>query len=169
MEKPFQPPPRKINAEQIGTKQVGRDGRTWEAVESSNGVVRWVPQGRLARRLYVNQQSAQNRKPRKAGVAKSSRPVPGLEWIKEHPSHLKMLVAGESLKIASDRQALEKQVRIFRDGWGAITTRNQDLSDERISEESNRALKKIIQGYVDPESTAILAQWLAPLLIKALR
>ena len=43
------------------------------------------------------------------------------------------------------------------------------LNDERIAESSVSELKKFVKGYTTPGMMEILAQWLAPLLLKALR
>jgi hypothetical protein len=166
MDKIFSPPNRNVSDFNPGDKCMGRDGRTWEAVVSNKGEKRWLPLGRKTRRLYVAQQSARTRVPRSPDAG--SRPNPVLDWIRAHPQQLKALAAGSEFKIAKDRAGLIKQARQLRDGWEAITTRNQDLSDERLAGESTAALKKIVTDYMAPDMMGILAQWLASLVVKAL-
>ena len=167
MKNAFRSPSKKADAGEIGARQTCPDGRTWEVVRSSNGVVRWLPLGRLTRRLYVAQESARTRKPRSA--SSPPKPNPSLDWILDNPLKFKALTEGRYFKPASTREELMKQARLYRDGWEAITTRNQDWSDERIAESSVSELKKFVKGYTTPGMMEILAQWLAPLLLKALR
>lgn len=167
MESKFSAPAQNVAAFEPGAKRVGRDGRTWEAVTSRKGEKRWLPVGRKTRRLYVARESARTRVPRSPDAG--PRPNRTLDWIRAHPQQLKFLTAGSRFKVAADRAGLIKQARQLRDGWEAITTRNADLPDERLAGESTPALKKIVKGYVAPDMMELLAQWLAPLVVKALR
>lgn len=167
MNEAFRPPSQKAREGEIGSRKTGPDGRTWEVVRSSNGDIRWLPLGRLTRRLYVAQESARTRKPRSASAP--PRPNSSLDWILANPQKFKTLTEGRHFKPAGDRDGLVKQARLYRDGWEAITTRNQDWSDERIAAASAAELKKFVKGYTTPDMMELLAQWLAPLLLQALR
>ncbi|MBM4779860.1 MAG: hypothetical protein GQE15_19315 [Archangiaceae bacterium] len=150
----------------------GKDGHTWQVVIGKSGSPRWLPKGRLARGLYVRRESAKTRKPRKPRrPAAPPRPLsnPALVWIRKNPGTLMKLVEGPTFKLATTREGLLEQLRVFRDGWEAITTRNQDLSDERLAEESTAALRAFVKEYASAPMRAILAAWLAELLKKAVR
>lgn len=58
------------------------------------------------------------------------------------------------------REELIKNLRSFRNAWEKITTRDQDLSDERLREESNEQLKKLIKFYYSDEGKNLAAEWL---------
>jgi hypothetical protein len=58
------------------------------------------------------------------------------------------------------REELIKNLRSFRDAWEKITERNQDLSNERLKEESTDELKKLIKFYYSDEGKNIAADWL---------
>ena len=58
------------------------------------------------------------------------------------------------------REELIKNLRSFRDAWEKITGRNQDLSNERLKEESTDELKKLIKFYYSDEGKNIAADWL---------
>lgn len=166
MKESFRPPSQKAVAGDIGARKTGPDGRTWEVVRSKNGEIRWLPLGRLTRRLYVAQESARTRKPRSASAP--PRPNSSLDWIIANPRKFKTLTEGRHFKPAANRDDLMAQARLYRDGWEAITTRNQDWTDERIAESSLSELRNFVKGYNTPGMMEILAQWLAPLLLKAL-
>lgn len=167
MKNDFRSPSHNPEDFEIGARKTGPDGRTWEVARSKNGVVRWLPLGRLTRRLYVAQVNARIRKPRSASAA--PRPNSSLDWVIANPQKLKALTEGRHFKPASNREGLMKQARLHRDGWEAITTRNQDWSDERIAASSASELRKFVKSYTTPEMMEILAQWLAPLLLQAMR
>lgn len=79
------------------------------------------------------------------------------------------LVQGDGFTLARTRTGLLEQLRTFRDGWGEITTRHQDLSDERLAETSTPELAAFVKEYASPQMRALLASWLAELLVKAVR
>lgn len=135
---------------------------------SKAGGKRWLPKGRLARGLYVRRESAKSRKPRRA-VALRPLSNPALIWIRKNPGKLMKLVEGEGFRVATTRAGLLEQLRLFRDGWGELTTRNQDLPDERLAEESTATLRAFVKEYASPQMRALLAVWLAELLKKAVR
>lgn len=58
------------------------------------------------------------------------------------------------------REELIKNLKSFRNAWEKITTRDQDLSDERLKEESTDELKKLIKFYYSDEGKNIAAEWL---------
>ena len=58
------------------------------------------------------------------------------------------------------REELIKNLRSFRNAWEKITTRDQDLSDERLREESNEQLKKLIKFYYSDEGKNLADEWL---------
>ena len=58
------------------------------------------------------------------------------------------------------REELIKNLRSFRNAWEKITTRDQDLSNERLKEESNEQLKKLIKFYYSDEGKNLAAEWL---------
>ena len=58
------------------------------------------------------------------------------------------------------REELIKNLKSFRNAWETITERNQDLSDERLKEESTEELRKLIKFYYSDEGKNIAAEWL---------
>lgn len=94
---------------------------------------------------------------------------PALSWVQKNPRALMKLVQGDGFTLARTRAGLLEQLRTFRDGWGEITTRHQDLSDERLAETSTPDLAAFVKEYASPQMRALLASWLAELLVKAVR
>jgi hypothetical protein len=58
------------------------------------------------------------------------------------------------------RKELVKHLRGFRDVWERETTRNQDLSDERLNEESNKDLRGLLEFYFSNEAKQMAGDWL---------
>lgn len=58
------------------------------------------------------------------------------------------------------REELIKNLKLFRNAWEKITRRNQDLSDERLKEESTEQLRGLIEFYYSDEGRNIAAEWL---------
>jgi hypothetical protein len=58
------------------------------------------------------------------------------------------------------RKELIKHLRHFRNVWERETTRNQDLSDERLNEESDKDLRGLLEHYFSDESKQIAGDWL---------
>jgi hypothetical protein len=55
-------------------------------------------------------------------------------------------------------------LRELRDAWELLTRRNQDLSDERLAEESAAGLAGHLEWYFSDEARAIAAGWLVEVL-----
>jgi hypothetical protein len=62
------------------------------------------------------------------------------------------------------RAALVDEIRRRRDAWEAITKRNQDLSDERLADESMAQLRGHLAWYCSEEARAIVAAWLVEIM-----
>ena len=58
------------------------------------------------------------------------------------------------------REELKKRLRKFRDAWEKITTRNQDLSDERLDDESDKGLRSLLDFYYSDSAKRISEDWL---------
>jgi hypothetical protein len=58
------------------------------------------------------------------------------------------------------RDELIKNLRKFRNSWEKITTRNQDLSDERLKDETTDALRKLIKFYYSTSAKLLAEEWL---------
>lgn len=58
------------------------------------------------------------------------------------------------------RDELIKNLQKFRDSWEKITTRNQDLSDERLNDETTDALRKLIKFYYSNSAKLLAEDWL---------
>lgn len=58
------------------------------------------------------------------------------------------------------RDELIKELRLFRNAWERITTRNQDLSDERLKDETTDGLRKLIKFYYSNEGKMLAEDWL---------
>ena len=59
-----------------------------------------------------------------------------------------------------DRDELIKNLQKFRDAWEKITGRNQDLSNERLEEETIVGLRKLLKFYYSNEAKLIAEDWL---------
>jgi len=58
------------------------------------------------------------------------------------------------------RNELIKHLRRFRDVWESETGRNQDLSDERLKEESDKNLRELLEFYFSDAAKQIAGDWL---------
>lgn len=58
------------------------------------------------------------------------------------------------------REELIKNLKEFRNAWEKITTRDQDLSDERLKEEPKQELQKLIKFYYSDEAKNLAMEWL---------
>ena len=58
------------------------------------------------------------------------------------------------------RKELIKHLRHFRNVWERETTRNQDLSDERLKEETEKDLRGLLKFYFSDEAKQIAGDWL---------
>lgn len=58
------------------------------------------------------------------------------------------------------REELIKKLQKFRDSWEKITTRDQDLSDERLNGEPTDQLRKLIKFYYSDDAKFLAEDWL---------
>ena len=58
------------------------------------------------------------------------------------------------------REELIKKLQKFRDSWEKITTRDQDLSDERLNSEPTDQLRKLIKFYYSDSAKFLAEDWL---------
>jgi hypothetical protein len=58
------------------------------------------------------------------------------------------------------RDELIKKLQKFRDSWEKITTRNQDLSDERLNDEPTDQLRNLIKFYYSDSAKMSAEDWL---------
>jgi len=58
------------------------------------------------------------------------------------------------------REELIKNLQKFRDSWEKITTRDQDLSDERLNSEPTQNLRKLIKFYYSDDAKFLAEDWL---------
>jgi len=58
------------------------------------------------------------------------------------------------------REELIKNLQKFRDIWEKITTRDQDLSDERLNSEPTDQLRKLIKFYYSDDAKLLAEDWL---------
>ena len=58
------------------------------------------------------------------------------------------------------RNELIKHLRNFRNAWERETTRNQDLHDMRLKEESVKDLRGLLEFYFSDEAKQIAGDWL---------
>lgn len=58
------------------------------------------------------------------------------------------------------REELIKRLRKFRDAWEKITGRNQDLSNERIDDGSDKELRSLLVFYYSDGAKRIAEDWL---------
>ena len=58
------------------------------------------------------------------------------------------------------REELIHDLRLFRNAWERITTRNQDLSNERLNEENTDNLRGLIKFYYSNQGKMLAEDWL---------
>jgi hypothetical protein len=58
------------------------------------------------------------------------------------------------------REELIKNLQKFRDSWEKITTRDQDLSDERLDDEPTHKLRNLIKFYYSDNAKLLAEDWL---------
>ena len=58
------------------------------------------------------------------------------------------------------REELIKNLQNFRASWEKITTRDQDLSDERLNDEPTQRLRKLIKFYYSDSAKLLAEDWL---------
>lgn len=58
------------------------------------------------------------------------------------------------------RKELILNLQKFRDAWEKITSRNQDLDNERLAEESTKELRELLKFYYSDEAKLIAQDWL---------
>jgi hypothetical protein len=58
------------------------------------------------------------------------------------------------------RDELIKNLQKFRDSWEKITTRDQDLSDERLNSEPTQRLRKLIKFFYSNDAKFLAEDWL---------
>jgi len=58
------------------------------------------------------------------------------------------------------RVELIRNLRNFRDAWEKETGRNQDLSDERLDEETDKTLRQLLAWYYTDAAKNIAANWI---------
>jgi hypothetical protein len=58
------------------------------------------------------------------------------------------------------REELIKNLQKFRDSWEKITTRDQDLSDERLNSEPTQRLRNQIKFYYSDDAKFLAEDWL---------
>ena len=59
------------------------------------------------------------------------------------------------------REELINNLKKFRNAWETVTTRNADLSDERLKNESTQELKNLIKFYYSDEAKKLALEWLS--------
>ena len=58
------------------------------------------------------------------------------------------------------REELINNLQKFRASWEKITTRDQDLSDERLNSEPTQRLRKLIKFYYSDSARLLAEDWL---------
>jgi hypothetical protein len=58
------------------------------------------------------------------------------------------------------RDELIKKLQKFRDSWEKITTKDEDLSDERLNSEPTERLRKLIKFYYSDDAKFLAEDWL---------
>jgi hypothetical protein len=58
------------------------------------------------------------------------------------------------------REELVRDLRHFRNAWEKITTRNQDLSNERLADETTTGLRNLLKFYYSDEARKLAEKWI---------
>ena len=106
----------------IGTRKRGNDGSLWTITSTKNGTRRWTKtRKRIQPETTITTQIGNYR-----GMWKPTPPKPIHQM---------------------SRDELIRNLRKFRDAWEKITTRNSDLGDERLANETTDGLRNLISFY----------------------
>jgi hypothetical protein len=58
------------------------------------------------------------------------------------------------------RAELLRHLRDFREAWEKITSRDTDLSDERLAHENDKDLRELLEFYYTEEAKILAEEWL---------
>jgi hypothetical protein len=87
-------------------------------------------------------------------------------WLKAHRRDLALLTDPPPEKASTlTKDELLSRLRRLRAGWEALTSRSEDLSDERLASESRAELNAHYAWFVSEEARAILARVLGEVLV----
>lgn len=93
-----------------------------------------------------------------------------VEWARANKRKLDLLVCHltpTELRALSRGEAVEKLVEVVA-AWEAVTGRGQDLSRDRLDEETTAAVKKHLAWYCSEEARGLMAEHLVELLRQVL-
>jgi hypothetical protein len=101
--------------------------------------------------IYNLLDKAQQKKATKLIEDRISKPITNYKGMYEPPTK----------PISSmTREELIKNLQKFRDSWEKITTRDQDLSDERLDDEPTHKLRNLIKFYYSNNAKLLAEDWL---------
>jgi hypothetical protein len=133
-----------------GKLKPGNDGVMYESVSNKNGVHRWVMAGHKSRRVsrrksprksgLKSRRVSRRKSPRKSG--RKSRRVSRRKSPRKSGRKYKCTLAKKNTK-----EDLSKELKCHVRNWGRITGRDQDLSNERIKQESFAGIKGHLKFY----------------------
>jgi len=118
----------------VGTIMKGANGTMWEIRSTKTGVHRWTR----------TEKKTETRKKVPAPI-KNYRGM----WTPQPKPLSKM-----------SREELIGHLRKFRNAWEKITTRNTDLSNERLASESTQELRELLKFYYTENAKMLAEEWL---------
>jgi len=107
----------------IGTRKRGNDGTLWTITAIKNGTRRWT-------KTKKRQREVEDATETQIGNYRGM-------WKPTPPKPIKSM----------SRDELIYNLRKFRNAWEKITTRNADLGDERLTNETTDGLRNLISFY----------------------
>ena len=82
------------------------------------------------------------------------------DYTKTANSDVVVITSGLPRKPGMTREELIKNLQKFRDSWEKITTRDTDLSDERLNGEPTERLRNLIKFYYSDDAKFLAEDWL---------
>ena len=132
----------------IGTIKKGNDGNNWIIIETKNKTHRW-------KKINNNKTIKKSQNKKKVGKTINIK-------INNEITNYKGLWKPLPKSISKmSREDLINNLKKFRNAWETVTTRNTDLSDERLKNESTQELKNLIKFYYSDEAKKLALEWLS--------
>ncbi len=157
-------PPQSASGFRVGAKKQGNDGNFYVILADRTGRHRWArvrpkPRSVARRKRSPSQREKQAPGPAERRQRKYTRLA--TEWARQHPRVLQAMTTAPAERSSTlSRDVLVSRIRVLRDGWEGMTTRNHDLSDERLAEETLAELRQHYDWFYSAEAQKLIAEWL---------
>ena len=134
----------------VGTRKRGNDGNQWIIAVNYEGVHRWQKQSTKKKTTQKKKRRQQQPLP----------PPPPSSSNKEPVTYLRGLWRPLKKPLRKmSREELVRDLQKFRDVYEKLTERNQDLSDDRLADESVTKLRNLLTFYYSDEQKLYAENW----------